>query len=93
MIVSRTHRPSVPIIEYLNEADIKHGKRVFINFSQLPKSVKDDIYKDLEKRGINKEQFDAFVAGRNTGTLAKAKMGSGAVSGSFQNNLSLEAMT
>lgn len=90
MIVNRTHRPSVPIIEYLNEAEIQHGKRVFINFSQLPKSVKDDIYKDLEKRGINKEQFDAFVAGRNNSTIAKAKMGSGAVSGSFQNNLSLE---
>ena len=45
MIVNRTHRPSVPVIEYLNEADIKHGKRVFINFSQLPKSVKDDIYR------------------------------------------------
>lgn len=79
-----------PVIEYLNEADIKHGKRVFINFSQLPKSVKDDIYKDLEKRGINKEQFDAFVAGRNSSTLAKVKMGSGAVSASFQNNLSIE---
>ena len=90
MIVNRTHRPSVPIIEYLNEADIKHGKRVFINFSQLPKSVKDDIYKDLEKRGINKEQFDAFIAGRNNSTIAKAKMGPGAVSASFKNNLSLE---
>lgn len=90
MIVNRTHRPSVPVIEYLNEADIKHGKRVFINFSQLPKSVKDDIYKDLEKRGINKEQFDAFVAGRNNSTIAKAKMGPGAVSASFRDNLSIE---
>ena len=52
MIVSRMHRPSVPIIEYLNEADIKHGKRVFINFSQLPKSVKDDIYQDLERNSL-----------------------------------------
>lgn len=90
MIVSRTHRPSVPVIEYLNEADIKHGKRVFINFSQLPKSVKDDIYQDLEKKGINKEQFDAFVAGRNNGTIAQEKMKTGAVSASFQNNLSIE---
>ena len=79
-----------PVIEYLNEADIKHGKRVFINFSQLPKSVKDDIYQDLEKKGINKEQFDAFVAGRNNGTLAQEKMKTGAVSASFQNNLSIE---
>lgn len=76
--------------EYLNEAEIKHGKYVFINFSQLPKSVKDDIYQDLEKRGINKEQFDAFISGRNNSTLAKAKMGPGAVSASFSNNLSIE---
>lgn len=90
MIVESNVATVSPSSEYLNEAEIKHGKRVFINFSQLPKSVKDDIYQDLEKRGINKEQFDAFIAGRNNSTLAKAKMGSGVVSSSFRDNLSLE---